>query len=215
MEEVFEELRLDMVKFQISMRGIRNERVLIAMKKIERHRFVPEELIDDAYKNYPVSIGFGQTISQPYIIAYMTDILMPGKNKKVLEIGTGSGYQTSILSECFGRVYTVEIIEELATKAQQIFSELEYTNIHASIADGYNGLPDEAPFDGIIATCSPKKMPPLLIEQLAEGGRLVIPVGEVYDQELVIFEKKNGTLKRYRSIPVRFVPMTKKDGGHY
>lgn len=199
--------RIEMVEKQIIARGVKNEKVIEAMKKVPRHLFVPEEYRHLAYNDGPLPIGYDQTISQPYIVAYMTEVLDLKGNEKVLEIGTGSGYQAAILGEICKEVYTIEIVEELANRAKKILEDLGYKNIFIKIGDGYKGWPEKAPFDAIIVTCSPTNIPKPLIEQLAENGRMIIPVGEWYNQQLVLLRKKNGKMVRENLIPVRFVPM--------
>jgi len=203
----FMEARKRMVEFQIKARGIKDNRVLNAMLKVERHKFVPEELWNEAYNDYPLPIGEGQTISQPYIVAIMTELLNLKGDEKVLEIGTGSGYQAAILAELCKKVYTIEIICSLAERAKKTLQNLGYKNVYVFCGDGYLGLKEYAPFDGIIVTCAPPYIPPPLIEQLKEGGRMVIPIGESY-QELKLLIKKNGKIIEKSIIPVRFVPMT-------
>jgi protein-L-isoaspartate(D-aspartate) O-methyltransferase len=196
-----------MVTRQIQDRGIADERVLAAMRKVERHRFVPEEYQTKAYKDYPLPIGENQTISQPYIVGLMTDLLDLDGTEKVLEIGTGSGYQAAVLAELAAEVYTIEIVEPLADQAVVLLRELGYKNITVRCGDGFAGWPELAPFDAIIVTCAPPKIPQPLIDQLALGGRLVIPVGNIY-QELILLERKENELVTTRIAPVRFVPMT-------
>lgn len=205
----FKTLREEMVKTQIAARGIKDKRVLEAMHKVERHKFVPKLWQHLAYEDYPLPIGEGQTISQPYIVALMTELLQLKGNEKVLEIGTGSGYQAAILAELAKEVYTIEILLPLANRAEKLLSELGYKNIKVKCADGYLGWPQNAPFDAIIVTCAPEEIPKDLIEQLAEGGRMVIPVGEAY-QELKLLVKVKGKIEQKDIIPVRFVPMMRK-----
>lgn len=205
----FQALRKKMVKEQIDERGIKDKRVLEAMLKVERHRFVPLFLEYLAYEDTPLPIGEGQTISQPYIVGLMTELLQLKGHEKVLEIGTGSGYQAAILTELTSEVYTIEIICKLAERAQRLLSELGYKNIKTRCGDGNSGWKDAAPFDGIVVTCAPKEIPPALIEQLAEGGRMVVPVGENY-QELKLLAKVKGRIEEKGIIPVRFVPMRKE-----
>lgn len=209
-EKYFATLRERMVKEQIETRGISDERVLNAMRKVPRHKFVPEKYRAEAYEDYPLPIGEGQTISQPYIVALMTEALHLKEGEKVLEIGTGSGYQAAILAELTPHVYTIEILEPLAKKAQQTLTELGYTNVKVKRGDGYLGWPEYAPFDAIIVTCAPDHIPQPLIEQLAEGGRMVIPVGERYVQTLYLVEKKEGKIVQKEIIPVVFVPMLRE-----
>ncbi len=207
---VFAQARKEMIDAQIKRRGVKDERVLEAMFKVERHKFVPQTAQTLAYDDYPLPIGEGQTISQPYIVALMTELLQLKGNEKVLEIGTGSGYQAAILAELAKEVYTIEILESLAINAEKILRELNYGNVTVKCGDGYLGWKEHAPFDGIIVTCAPPYIPQPLIEQLAEGGRMVIPVG-VYYQELKLLKKINGKIKTTDIIPVRFVPMTREN----
>lgn len=203
----FQKKRQQMVWQQIQKRGIKNEAVLEAMSKVPRHLFVAPSLRDLAYEDSPLPIDFGQTISQPYIVAYMTEIADIKPTDKVLEIGTGSGYQGAVLSELAQEVYTIEIIPQLAQKASQTFKELGYTNIHLKLGDGYKGWPENAPYDRIIVTAAPENIPATLIDQLALNGKMVIPIGRIY-QQIIILTKTNDGVKEYRTIPVRFVPMT-------
>jgi len=209
-ETVFSKAREEMVKTQISKRGIKDDRLLQAMLKVERHKFVPEEIQKFAYIDRPLPIGEGQTISQPYIVALMTELLKLDSDEKVLEIGTGSGYQAAILAELVREVYTIEILEPLAKKAEKLLQELGYENITVKCGDGYLGWEEYAPFDAIIVTCAPPHIPQPLIDQLAEGGRMVIPVGTNW-QELKLIEKQNNQIKIIDTVPVRFVPMTGKE----
>jgi len=195
-----------MVTEQIQARGIKDTRVLEVMRKVKRHLFVPARYRPLAYSDGPLPIGMGQTISQPYIVALMTELLELKGNEKVLEIGTGSGYQAAILAELAKEVYTIEILEPLAKAAEGLLKELDYKNIWVKCGDGFLGWPEHAPFDAIIVTCAPEKIPSPLIEQLAEGGRLVIPVGTLW-QELKLVKKINGEIVTTNIIPVRFVPM--------
>lgn len=187
-----------------------NKRVMKAMGKVPRHRFIPKELRSCAYDNGPVPIGSDQTISQPYIVALMTDLLDPKPDDSILEIGTGSGYQAAILSRLVRHVYSVEIIEELATTARARLKELNYHNIEVRAGDGYLGWPEHAPFDGIIVTAAAPHIPPPLVEQLRAGGRLVLPIGQPFRyQELIVIEKsQDGTLKTREVLGVSFVPLT-------
>ncbi|MBX2964198.1 MAG: protein-L-isoaspartate(D-aspartate) O-methyltransferase [Cyclobacteriaceae bacterium] len=211
----FNALRNKMVTEQLRNRGIKSVAVLDAMTKVERHKFVPEALIKEAYNDYPLPIGEGQTISQPYIVAFMTEALNLMPTDKVLEIGTGSGYQAAILGELVQEVFTIEIVEVLGLQATKVLTELGYENIHVRIGDGYEGWPEAAPFETIIVTCSPRKIPQPLQDQLAEGGRMIIPVGESHTQELVLITKEKGKLKRQSKLPVRFVPMKDSGGRRY
>lgn len=208
----YTELRKDMVEKQIRSRGITDQATLNAMLKVPRHEFVPDNQKPYAYEDRPLSIGNNQTISQPYIVGYMTEAIAPGRCDKVLEIGTGSGYQAAVLAEIVEKVYTIEIIPELAARARKTFEKLGYDNIFTRTGDGYAGWPEEAPFDAIVVTAAPEEVPPPLIEQLKEGGRMVIPVGSVYRvQSLQLLIKKNGKLKVKNLLPVRFVPFTRDE----
>jgi protein-L-isoaspartate(D-aspartate) O-methyltransferase len=211
----FREKRAAMVRDQIRLRGVRDEKVLAAMMKVERHRFVPASYRAEAYEDYPLPVGEGQTISQPYIVAFMTEALKLEQKDKVLEIGTGSGYQAAILAEICDSVFTVEIYSSLGLSASQLLGELGYANVFVRIGDGYQGWEEHAPFDAIIVTCSPSHVPEKLEAQLAEGGRMIIPVGGSYTQELVLLEKKDGRLKQKNVLPVRFVPMIDENGEKY
>jgi protein-L-isoaspartate(D-aspartate) O-methyltransferase len=203
----FKAMREKMVESQIKARGVKDPRVLSALLKVERHRFVPEKYLDAAYSDQPLSIGEGQTISQPYIVALMTELLELKGNERVLEIGTGSGYQAAILAELAKEVYTIEIIEPLASRAREKLSELGYQNVKVKAGDGYLGWPEAAPFDAIIVTAAPDHIPKPLIELLKEGGRMVVPVG-TYTQELKKIVKRSGKMETINVIPVLFVPMT-------
>ncbi len=211
----FFQLREKMVENQIEARGITDEKVLEAFRKVERHKFVPNRYIPYAYQDSPLPIEKGQTISQPYIVAFMTEALQLKKSDKVLEIGTGSGYQAAILAEICDSVFTIEIFEELGRKAQAIFNELGYTNIFTKIGDGYQGWPQHAPFDAIIVTCAPREIPDPLKTQLAEKGRMIIPVGSDPVQHLILLQKKKGKIIRKNILPVRFVPMIDHQGKKY
>jgi len=208
-EDVFILKRQRMVKEQIERRGITDARVLNVMGKVKRHLFVPAYLRNAAYGDRPLSIGMGQTISQPYIVALMTELLKLEGKERVLEIGTGSGYQAAILAELSKEVYTIEILAPLAKSAEKLFKELGYSNIYVRHGDGFEGWPEFSPFDAIIVTCAPEEIPALLIDQLAEGGRLVIPVGERW-QNLKLAHKIKGELIVTDIIPVRFVPMVRE-----
>jgi protein-L-isoaspartate(D-aspartate) O-methyltransferase len=203
----FKAMRVKMVETQIKARGVKDPRVLSALLKVERHRFVPEKYLNSAYSDQPLPIGEGQTISQPYIVALMTELLELKGNEKVLEIGTGSGYQAAILAELAKEVYTIEIIEPLASQARERLSALGYPNVKVKAGDGYLGWPEAAPFDAIIVTAAPDHIPKPLIEQLKEGGRMVVPVG-TYTQELKKIVKRSGKMEAIDVIPVLFVPMT-------
>jgi protein-L-isoaspartate(D-aspartate) O-methyltransferase len=204
-----------MVKTQIEARGITDTKVLEAFRNVERHKFVLPEYIPYAYNDSPLPIDEGQTISQPYIVAFMTDALNLKRTDKVLEIGTGSGYQAAILAELCDSVFTIEIFEKLANKAQRVFDELGYDNIWCKTGDGFQGWPEHAPFDAIIVTCAPTNIPEPLKEQLAEGGRMIIPVGSDPVQHLVLLRKRKGKIREERVLPVRFVPMIDTEGKKY
>ena len=201
--------RRAMVEGQLVSRGVRDERVLAAMAKVPRHRFVPVELRDEAYADRPLPIGRGQTISQPYIVALMTESLGASARGKVLEIGTGSGYQAAVLSEIADSVYSIEIIPELAENARAILDTLGYRNVRVRAGDGYFGWPEGAPFDAVIVTAAAPRIPEPLVEQLRAGGRIVIPVGDAF-QELELHEKTDEGLRLLSRVPVRFVPMRGK-----
>jgi len=203
----FKVMREKMVESQIKARGVKDPRVLSALLKVERHRFVPKKYLDSAYSDQPLPIGEGQTISQPYIVALMTELLELKANEKVLEIGTGSGYQAAVLAELAKEVYTIEIVEPLAYMGKKRLSELGYQNVIVKAGDGYLGWPEAAPFDAIIVTAAPDHIPAPLIDQLKEGGRMVVPVGS-YAQELKKIVKKSGKVETTNIIPVVFVPMT-------
>ncbi len=189
-------------------RNITNARVLAVMEKIPRHEFVPPEFQFRAYEDRALPIGYDQTISQPYIVAFMTEQLDPQPTDRVLEIGTGSGYQAAVLAQLVAEVYTIEIIEPLAQRAEADLKRLGYTNIRVRAGDGSRGWPEAAPFDAIIVTCAPEKVPPPLVEQLRDGGRMIIPVGPMGDQELVLLHKRGEQLEQHSVLSVRFVPMT-------
>ena len=196
-----------MVEYQIISRGIQNPAVIDAMLKVRRDKFVPYKYLDSAYKDNPIPIEAGQTVSQPYMVALMTELLDPKQGKKVLEIGTGSGYQTAVLAESGCNVYTIEIIPELAVKARDTLDGLGYTNIIYKIGDGYRGWEENAPYEAIIVTAAPNEIPEILIDQLSLNGRLIIPVGGA-SQDLLLIEKSKEGISRKRITSVRFVPMT-------
>ena len=202
--------RQRMVEQQLKPRGIKDERVLAAMGKVPREEFVPADVRPSAYEDGPLPIGYDQTISQPYVVAFMTEQLRPKRSDRVLEIGSGSGYQAAILGELVAEVYTIEIVEPLAKTAEATLQRLGYKNVHLKVGDGYKGWPEEAPFDAVIVTCAPEKVPQPLVDQLKDGGRMVIPVGERFAQQLYLLEKKNGQLKESVTLPVRFVPMKRE-----
>jgi len=208
-------VRQRMVRDQVVARGITDQSVIQAMLTVKRHLFVPKNYQRMAYEDRPLSIGEGQTISQPYIVALMTETLELKKDMKVLEIGTGSGYQAAILAEIVDQVYTIEIIESLGLKAENLLKSLNYNNINVKIGDGYKGWKEHSPFDAIIVTCAPADIPEPLEMQLKEGGKMIIPLGGSITQELVLFQKINGQLIRKVVAPVRFVPMVRHDGIRY
>ena len=204
----FTRLREAMVKRQIMDRGVNDPDVIRAMREVPRHLFVPQKNRAFSYADHPLPIGEGQTISQPYIVAFMTEALKLKPGERVLEIGTGSGYQAAVLAELINEVYSVEIIETLGIRAQKTLGALGYKNIHIKIGDGHKGWPQEAPFDAIIVTCAPEQIPRALVEQLKEGGRMIIPVGRNGAvQKLVRAVKREGRLKTEDVMLVRFVPM--------
>ena len=203
---------MKMVDNQIRRRGVTDRQVLEAMERVPRHEFVPDRLKDQAYGDFPLSIGYGQTISQPYIVALMSECLALEPSDKVLEIGTGSGYQAAVLAEIVSQVYSVEILKPLADEAAGRLKRLGYTNVHVRHADGYYGWQDHAPYDAIIVTCAADHIPPALVEQLADGGRLVLPVGPPGDQQTLWEVTKRGEEIAQKDITgVLFVPLT---GGH-
>lgn len=205
--------REKMVEQQIKARGITDQNVLSAMLKVPRHLFVPENERAYAYGDYPLSVGYGQTISQPYIVAFMTEQLEVQPHDKILEIGTGSGYQAAILAELCDSVFSIEIHKPLAMRADSLLNKLGYRNIYIKSGDGYAGWPEHAPFDKIIVTCAPSHIPDPLIEQLKENGRMIIPVEKNYrTQELILLKKEKGKIRQTDVLPVRFVPMIKEDG---
>ena len=206
------QLRMNMIETQIKKRGITDQTILDAMKKVNRHEYVQENFERLAYSDRPVPIGFGQTISQPYIVAFMSHKLNVASHHKVLEIGTGSGYQAAVLAELSDHVYTIEIIPELAKRAEKVLKKNDHDNITIRIGDGYKGWPEHAPFDRIMVTAAPKEIPEKLVEQLAPGGIMVLPVGEtVMMQYLWLITKDNdGQIEKEKILPVRFVPMVKK-----
>jgi protein-L-isoaspartate(D-aspartate) O-methyltransferase len=207
-EDRYRQLRLKMVDEQIAREGIRNPTVLKAMREVPRHLFVNSEQRSKAYYDQILSIGHKQTLSPGYIVAYETEAIDPKPSDRVLEIGTGSGYQAAILSRIVKEVYTIEIIEELGKEARARLNELGYTNIKTKIGDGYKGWPEFEPFDKILVTCSPEDVPQPLIDQLKEGGKMIIPLGERFQQTFYLFEKQQGKLVKQRLLPTLFVPMT-------
>lgn len=197
-----------MVAVQIESRGVSAPPVLKAMREVPRHEFVPGAHKPDAYKDHPLPIGHGQTISQPYIVAYMTEALGLKPEDKVLEIGTGSGYQAAVLARLSGKVFSVEIICELEREARKTLDRLGYSSVRTRCADGYKGWPEEAPFDAIMVTAAPEQVPQPLLDQLKPGGRLVMPVGTHFTQELILIRKTDKGFKKESLLPVIFVPMT-------
>lgn len=204
------EKREKMVRSYIKARGISNPAVLQAMRSVKRHLFVPPAQMHAAYGDRPLPIGYGQTISQPYMVAYMTEVVKPGPTTKALEIGTGSGYQAAVLAQIIDQVYTIEIVPELGQTAAKRLKDLGYHNVHVKVADGYHGWKEHGPFDAIIVTAAAPYIPPPLIEQLKEGGRMVIPIGSPFmTQMLMLVEKKKGKSLTRSLMPVAFVPFTR------
>jgi protein-L-isoaspartate(D-aspartate) O-methyltransferase len=206
-EKMYEKLRISMVQDQIERRGIHDPKVLQAMRKVPRHKFVPDHLRKFAYADEPLPIGEDQTISQPYIVAYMTEKLEIEPGDKVLEIGTGSGYQAAVLAELTDSVFTIEIVDVLARRAEKTLKDLDYDNIYVKSGDGYKGWPEHAPFDAIIITAAPTKIPQPLADQLRIGGRMILPLGD-FSQDLVLIQKNALGITQQTLLPVRFVPMT-------
>jgi len=209
-EDKFREKRIKMVDLQIRAKGVRSSKVLEIMEKVPRHCFIPENTQAHAYADEPLPIGKGQTISQPYIVAYMTDALNLDGNEKILEIGTGSGYQTAILAEIGREIFTVEVVKLLAARAKKVLSELSYNNIQFKLGDGNEGWEEHALYDAILVTAAPPKIPEKLIEQLKIGGRMILPVGVTF-QELVYIEKLEKKIRKKKLLPVRFVPLISMD----
>lgn len=206
---MYREKREAMVQRTIEGRGIRDKAVLKAMRTVERHKFVPSDEVADAYADYPLPIGHAQTISQPYIVAYMTEVIRPSPQMKVLEIGTGSGYQAAVLAEIVKQVYTIEIVPEHGKAAAERLSKLGYHNVQVKVGDGYQGWPEHGPFDAIVVTAGAEVVPPPLLAQLKEGGRMVIPIGPPSrTQTLTLLEKKKGRIVSKRLMSVVFVPFT-------
>nr|WP_243320014.1 protein-L-isoaspartate(D-aspartate) O-methyltransferase [Geothrix sp. SG200] len=209
-DAVLAQARMRMVREQIVARGVADPRVLEAMGRVPRHEFVPAAQRGQAYEDWPLAIGYGQTISQPYIVAFMTAALAPRPEDRVLEIGTGSGYQAAVLAGLVAEVYTMEIVEPLAQRAEADLKRLGYTNVKVRAGDGYLGWPEAAPFDAIIVTCAPEDVPRALVDQLKVGGRMIIPVGSQWGaQELYLLRKTATGLRRQGVLPVRFVPMVR------
>jgi protein-L-isoaspartate(D-aspartate) O-methyltransferase len=207
-DDAYRQRRARMVAEQIEARGVRDPRVLAAVRKVPRHLFVPLSLRDDAYDDSPLPIGLGQTISQPYIVAYMTELLQLEPAHRVLEIGTGSGYQAAVLAELVSEVYSVELLPELAERARTTLQAAGYTKVHLRTGDGYLGWPEHAPFDRIVVTAAPAEVPGALVDQLSEGGRLVIPVGTA-SQYIRVITRRGGRVSDETTIPVRFVPLVR------
>jgi protein-L-isoaspartate(D-aspartate) O-methyltransferase len=211
LQDKFQKERESMVKNQIENRDIKDKSVLNAMRKVLRHEMVPSNVVNRAYTDGPLPIGYGQTISQPYIVAYMTEAIKPKPEHKVLEIGTGSGYQAAVLAEIVKEVYTIEIVKELYESADKKLKQLGYKNIFCKAADGYYGWEEHAPFDAIVVTAAAEHIPPPLVEQLKEGGRMIIPVGAPFlNQNLILVEKKGEEVTTRSLLPVRFVPFTRE-----
>lgn len=210
-DDVYKEKREKMVKEQIERRGVSDQLVLKAMHNVKRHLFVPQERMAEAYDDGPLPIGYGQTISQPYIVAYMTEVIQPKPEFKVLEIGTGSGYQAAVLAEIVKEIYTIEIVTELAAAATLRLKKLGYGKVKVKEADGYYGWKENGPYDAIIVTAAAEFVPPPLIEQLKENGKIIIPIGSPFmTQTLMLIEKNGKKIKTKNLLPVRFVPFTRK-----
>jgi protein-L-isoaspartate(D-aspartate) O-methyltransferase len=209
-DDKYTDTRKNMVEEQIENRGIKNQATISSIKKVPRHKFVPPNSIERAYRDSPLPIGYGQTISQPYIVAFMTAAINPKPGQKVLEIGTGSGYQAAVLAEIVDEVYTIEIITELYNSSNKRLNELGYKNVYCRNSDGYYGWKEFAPFDAIVVTAAAEYIPPPLIEQLKDGGKMIIPVGSPYlTQMLILVEKKGEEVFTTSLLPVRFVPFTR------
>lgn len=210
-EDAFRKDREEMVVQTIEKRGVKDQAVLKSMKTVKRHLFVPENNVANAYDDRPLPIGYGQTISQPFIVAYMTEVINPKPEYKVLEIGTGSGYQAAVLAEIVKEVYTIEIIPELGNAAAARLKKLGYANVNVNVTDGYFGWAEHGPYDAIVVTAAAEFVPPPLIEQLKDGGKIVIPVGSPFmNQMLMLIEKKGKKITTKSLMPVIFVPFTRK-----
>jgi protein-L-isoaspartate(D-aspartate) O-methyltransferase len=210
-EDPFIKKREDLVLETIEKRGVTNKAVLKSMKTVKRHLFVPENNVPNAYEDRPLPIGYGQTISQPFIVAYMTEVINPKPEYKVLEIGTGSGYQAAVLAEIVKEVYTIEIIPNLGNAAAARLKKLGYHNVNVNVTDGYFGWPEHGPYDAIVVTAAAEFVPPPLLEQLKEGGKIVIPIGSPFmNQMLMLIEKKGKKVTTKNLMPVVFVPFTRK-----
>lgn len=211
-DDKYTKTRDEMVTEQIENRGITNQPTLEALRKVPRHKFVPPDLIDRAYDDGPLPIGYGQTISQPYIVAYMTEAIDPKSDQKVLEIGTGSGYQAAVLAEIVDSVFTIEIITELYNSSKKTLQGLGYKNVFCKNGDGYYGWEKFAPFDAIVVTAAAEYIPPPLIKQLKDGGKMIIPVGSPFlNQTLILVEKSSEKITTTSLLPVRFVPFTREN----
>jgi len=209
-EDPFKAKRESLVSQSIEKEGVKDQAVLRAMKTVKRHLFVPENNTDNAYDDRPLPIGYGQTISQPYIVAYMTEVINPKPEHKVLEIGTGSGYQAAVLAEIVKEVYTIEIVPQLGNAAATRLKNAGYSNVNVKVSDGYHGWKEKAPFDAIIVTAAAEFVPPPLLEQLKDGGKIVIPVGSPFmNQTLMLIEKKGKKITTKSLLPVVFVPFTR------
>jgi protein-L-isoaspartate(D-aspartate) O-methyltransferase len=212
-QDPFRKEREQLVTQSIEKRGVKHQAVLKSMKTVPRHSFVPENSISRAYDDRPLGIGYGQTISQPYIVAYMTEVIDPKPEYKVLEVGTGSGYQAAVLAEIVKEVYTIEIVPELGNAATARLKKLGYNNVHVKVSDGYHGWPDQGPYDAIMVTAAAEFIPPPLLQQLKEGGKMVIPIGSPYmNQTLMLVEKKGKKVTTKSLLPVVFVPFTRRKG---
>ena len=212
-QDRFKEKREALVKNYIENAGVKDAAVLNAMRSVKRHLFVPENQVANAYADRPLPIGYGQTISQPYIVAYMTEVIKPKPHFKVLEVGTGSGYQAAVLAAIVKEVYTIEIVPQLGNAAAERLKKLDYKNVNVKVADGYFGWKEHGPFDAIVVTAAAEFVPPPLLEQLKVGGKMVIPVGSPYmTQTLMLIEKKGGKTITKSLLPVVFVPFTRKGG---
>jgi protein-L-isoaspartate(D-aspartate) O-methyltransferase len=198
-----------MIADQLRARDVCDEQVLGAVSRVERHRFIPEDARSESYEDHPVPIGYGQTISQPYIVGFMTQALDVEPHHRVLEIGTGCGYQTAVLAELAREVFSIEVVPDLAAHARATLTELGYANVHLRVGDGYDGWPEEAPFDRILGAAAPREIPPILVDQLADEGILVMPVGD-WHQEIRVIQKRGGQAQSRDVLPVRFVPMVRR-----
>lgn len=211
-QDSYKQKREEMVRESIEARGVKDKAVLKAMRTVKRHLFVPPDQAAYAYEDHPLPIGSGQTISQPYMVAYMTEVIKPTPQMKVLEVGTGNGYQAAVLAEIVKQVYTIEIIPELGQSAATRLKKLGYDNVQVKVGNGYHGWEEHAPYDAIVVTAAAEKVPPPLVEQLKDGGKMVIPIGPQFrTQSLLLIEKKNGKISTKKLMPVVFVPFTGGD----